>query len=489
MSLFRPNIGTTQTTVDDLSTPSTQIFAGRRYTKDYEGYKQVSFRAQPEGGGIYSIEVNTNKFEYIDFTHAYMVYTLKLKNGGGQTAKYDQIFVVPDVGNGLWETVQVKISDREVPELTVNKVGYTEYVKGLINTDPNTYYSQQYPRMFIRDEPGLYDDPEKFKDFGMTYTKDEDTKKYKLVTDRLGGEEVNLPEGYTRGTMTEDDLQLGIWRRHALCTDEEHFQVVTPVPSHLYGAQRDLPPGMSLRFIFHPQNPNFYLLTLDPDVNLPYDLTQAVEIVDMKMSLGITEVNPIIRLSHEKTFLANHVAQIPFTQVVMYDKEFPVGSSRLCWTPFRGYCPKQVHVAMVDSDNFRGRLTHSPYIFHHFDARNVALRLGHSYVPHSPIETDFKENKYVEQFWFTLQNMGLTSNNHTSLIGMSEWVKDTTIYAFDLTQDRCNQTHLHYNVESDCVVEVTLRTPLTKTVTMIVFGSYDKLLELDQFRQPFVANA
>ena len=373
-SVHRTNLGTTNVSYDDITTAPTRLFSGQKYTDDYVGYKTIQYRAQHQGGRVYTIEINTNYLEYIDLSKAYITYEFSLKNKGGQVAKHDQIYVVPDIGNAIWDSVSVRINNAEVTDLTMDKVGYQEYIKGLLNLSRAGFYSQCLPRMFLLDGSGFYEnETEGFRNYGMHYTVNAE-KKYEYEKD-ANGKLTDEIAGYARGNMTNDDKAKYIMVRHRMCTETDTFQVTTPLPSHLFGIQKALPPNMNIVFTFHPAHPNFYLLSKYKNVNAGLS---ALEIVNMKLTVGLMELDQRIRLAHEKAFLDRRICMIPFTKLSVRESEFPSGLSRFNWIPFRGICPKVVIAVIMKTLNYRGRLSHSPYVFENCDVQFASLKIGNN---------------------------------------------------------------------------------------------------------------
>lgn len=477
MDFIRPLPGSANKTIRDLTTSKLRLFEAPGYTDDYIDYKQVAYKGVESGGGQWTVGVHTGNDEYLDLSSAYMVYNFKLVNKGGQKALFDQIFVIPDIGNGFWDRVSLKINNKEVPELTNMKNGYTEYIKGLLTYTYGNYLSKQIPRLFILDPINTYDISEPtFKDWvKYKYTIGSDHK-YEIKAP------ATTPEGFT-DDRAPDDHKLSFWLRHHQSTQYDTFQIVTPLPSHLYGINKLLPPSMKLDFTFHPQNHEFYLTTKDATCNL---YSKSLQLMNMKLVAGLQYIQPVIRLRHEEKFRQRN-ALIEYQYFEIKECEFAKGTSSMSFKAFSEIVPKQIYMFMVKTDNYNGRLSHSPYIFENFDAEYIMLKVGNVYYPHTPISCDFNKKLATEMYLFTQQNMGLQGDS-SCLIGYPEFINDYTLFAFDLTQDKCSNKHLHRNRQANTEIEVKLRKPLPDNCTMVVYGQYDRMLEIDNVRNAMISN-
>ena len=169
-NFMKGNLGTNQVTLDDVTTPVTQMFNAAKYVNDFKESKIVTFHAQDRGAGTKSITINTNGEEYLDTRNATITYLFQLRNKAGQHCKYDQIFLCCDYGNGIWERITVKINGREIIGLGMTHVGIIEYVKGLINQTHDATNSKMFARQFILDPAGFYSGGNFIK-YNVSYTR------------------------------------------------------------------------------------------------------------------------------------------------------------------------------------------------------------------------------------------------------------------------------------------------------------------------------
>lgn len=475
---IRGNIGTSKTTIDDLTTPATKLFSKVRYIDDYISYKDVAFHAKEQANGVRHIEINTNPQEYLCFEKGFMRYLFKFTNHADQANTWDENFLIPDIGNGQWNRMAVKIQYQEIPALSVDKLGYLEYLKGLVYFSLDNTYNKAAIRQFIPDSTTTYPDGEGIKSF-WKYTPDADNKNgFKLV--KTGG--ITQPDGW-EDTRTQSDKQLKVYYRHQICGDFTEFEVITDIPGHLGKVDRLFPPGMNMEFTFHPQIPEFF--KLKPTAK---QTNSKFEVLEMSMHVGIVQLDPRIQIAHENKFKNNQKCFIPFQSLDIKEKQFSKGLTTFHFPQVsQGLMPNALSVVLIDTRNYNGRYNFSPYYFENCGVTECYLQVGVDRIPHQQIKTDFSKRLYHQQYNYTMQNLGMFNQDHSCLINWSDFLKGTTLWHFDLTPDRCNGFHMHKSAYGNIDINMTLSAAKQQVFTMLVFLHYDKVLELDRYRNAQVS--
>lgn len=490
MSQFvKGSVGTTQMSHDDVTTTPTRIFQNVTYTNDYAEAKIVTYRAQDRGGGVYAFDITTNAEENLDLSEAFVTYNLKLKNPGGETCKYDEIFVVPDIGNAMWRRGTVKIGEREQLGLLMDHLSYSEYFKAVLNSSKKSLGNKAYSRMLILDPNKFY--KEEFKTYNMGYTRNANTKSFEWETipeiKDDNGEVVTPKSKKIKGLTddrTENQKKFPIMVRHQLVTDHQTFQICTPLPSHLMGLNRVLPTKMHIEFSFYPQKKDFYFLSKNGTVNVD---DYEIEILDMFLTCHILKCHPKIIAAHEQEFQTKRTV-IPFQATDIIVGQAQTGVSGFRFKPWSGICPKQVIVGIVNQTAFDGSKEESPFNFEHLDAEYSYIQIGHKTIPHDLIETDFNERKIQQQYMFNQMNLGLMYDDHASLIDLDDYNSEHTINAFFLTPNGHGLWYLYKNIEGECEIVYKLRTALTEPKRIVCLGVFDRMLRIDKYRNAEVYN-
>ena len=484
-SFIRGSLGTTQVTQDDVTTPTTRLFSHLKYVDDFKASKTITYRGLNTGSGIYHFDIETNSEEYLDLSRAFITYNLKLTNPAGQKVNYEQLFVVPDIANAMWQRGTVRIGNSDVIGLTEDYLGYVEYIKGLINYSKRCRGNKLVPRVFLLDDPGFYNGDEGFKDYGMKYTRS--------ATNGWEWEEYADPNDATKklkrvkgktDTRTDKEKRLPIMVRHQITSDFDIFQICTPLPSHLMGVSRSLPTNLRLEFDFYPQNSDFYFLT--KDATLPKE-GYKLEIQDMLLTVNVQTVNDEILLKHQKAF-ETMSAIIPFQALDVKIGLVSAGMTRIEHKPWSDVCPKQVITALVKQSAFIGNRGESPYNFEHCNAEYMYLKIGNYTFPHTLIKTNYPERRIQQQFTYAMHNLGQGNGDHASLLELDDYNNGTTLGVWTLTPDLCPLWHLHKNIMSSCEVIYELGVPVPEAMRLICIGVFDRTLKIDRFRQATVVN-
>ena len=91
----------------------------------------------------------------------------------------------------------------------------------------------------------------------------------------------------------------------------------------------------------------------------------------------------------------------------------------------------------------------------------------------------------MREYFHLFVNTGATLPHRGMLISPEDFCKTHTIWVFDLSHDGCNRTHLHKAQSGTLELDIAWKNPLKEAVTLIIYCSYDQLIEVTNPNQPF----
>jgi len=147
-----------------------------------------------------------------------------------------------------------------------------------------------------------------------------------------------------------------------------------------------------------------------------------------------------------------------------------------------GQIPSRIIFAFVDSKAFKGNYKRNPFYFQHFNLKEVNLFVNSEKYPGIPITYNFTNQITSAGYDFYLEQLGLHQSK-TNGISKLDYENGYTIFVFDLTSDlSASQDHYSMIQTGDVFAEFDFDSPLEKEVTCIIYTEYEKLLEIDQYR-------
>ena len=227
------------------------------------------------------------------------------------------------------------------------------------------------------------------------------------------------------------------------------------------------------------------------DVNITIKLernkNQFILMSDSKSEYELRVVNPVLvvrKVKIKPSILQAHAlaiqkqpAKYPVTTVEVTSHTLTKGArevsiDNLCPTAL----PNRVVIGFVDSDAYSGALNKNPYNFQHFDITEISLAVDNNDVAYSPLELDFKNNKYTRAYYslfIGLDRGGLDIGNSISL---TEYANGYTLFAFDLSPDKTNGEIFNLLKRGNLRLKVKFGTQLGDAKMCIIYTETDHLI-------------
>jgi hypothetical protein len=271
------------------------------------------------------------------------------------------------------------------------------------------------------------------------------------------------------------------WLKRQLIQGEK-FEFYTPLTNDFLNSDRLLPPNMKLQIRLNRAPLSFYL---HGDAENKYQ----VELSEAKLFIRYIELSDSIRKSHLKT-IQSKPAIFPMNKVDIKTFSFPQRvTAALVPNAFTGHLPKHIIIGMVDQEAFHGRIGQNPFHFKHYEVSEVYISVNGEQVPSEPYKPDFESKVVMREYRDFFDNIGIKNQDLSNFVTYEQFIAGCTLLAFDLTPEMCGGHHYRDAVEGHIDIHYTFKTELTKTITMIVMGTYDSYLSIDGKNAPVVHTA
>ena len=148
-----------------------------------------------------------------------------------------------------------------------------------------------------------------------------------------------------------------------------------------------------------------------------------------------------------------------------------------------GQIPRRLFVMFVKNTSFNGDYTEDPFYFDHFSLNYIVIYVNGEQIPPKPFTPDFGSCHYLRCFLSVYEALDMLGPNSNMNISRADYKKGNTIIGFNLSQDNSNGPPavgyagpVRYGSVS---LNVRFATPLTETITCLVYFEFDKILEID----------
>lgn len=208
-----------------------------------------------------------------------------------------------------------------------------------------------------------------------------------------------------------------------------------------------------------------------------------IEILDAELFVRKVKINPSILIAHARALRVT-TAKYPITRVEI--KTFTISNgiqSKSIDNLFLGQMPKRCIIGMVKSSAFNGNFKYNPYDFEHFNFNYLSLYLDSVQIPSKPLTPDFANNQYTRTYYSLFEGSGIYFADTGNTIPIEEYPWGYCLTAFDLTPDlSCNDPHWNLIKSGVLRVEIRFNNPLPNPTTLVVFGEFDNVIEVDKHR-------
>lgn len=282
----------------------------------------------------------------------------------------------------------------------------------------------------------------------------------------------------TAGTMDQnEDGNKGLVARRTFTNQSQVVDMIGHIHADIFNQEKFLLNNVELRLRFVRSRDNFSLIAKNAGLK--------VSIVEANLYVRKVKINPSVLLAHNKT-LALTKAKYPLTKVDVKSITLPSGIlSKTIDNVFLGQLPKRVIVGFVGNSAFIGNITNNPFNFQHFNLNFFSLYIDGRQIPAKPIQTDFNTSKQFIHAYHTLfSGTGIHFLNEGNDISRNTYADGNCLLAFDLTPDLSSNTLSHWSLvkNGSLRIEARFESALSDTVSCIVYGEFDNVIEIDKDR-------
>ena len=384
-------------------------------------------------------KINSTDTHYLDLSETNLCVKCKLVKVNDTTIlDTDKISTVNNFLHSLFKQIKVKLNNKDVENSNGN-YAYRAYLENLLtfNTDEK--------KTFLKKEGWIDDDDYQFD------------------------------STFIKTTLTETANNGFLARRNLFLNQTHGVEFFGKIHSDVFNINRALLSQVDVMLSLVKNSPKFFLLSENETTGPGFK----VVIESAYLLVRRLSVSPSVMMGHTMALQKTN-AKYPIKRVIV--KEFIKHVSSLKFTEnnlHNGIMPNRVLVGLLESDQAQGLYAKNPYKFQHFSATSIDLTAASLSLPYTkPLEFNYDKNNYVEAYNTLFSNLkGINTN-----ITYEGFKGGSTLYAFDLTPDLCNDTHYSIMKSGTLSLDVKFDKVINNSVTAIVYMEFDNMIEIDDKR-------
>lgn len=272
------------------------------------------------------------------------------------------------------------------------------------------------------------------------------------------------------------DVNNGFKRRAQYTAKSKVFDMIGRPHLDLCHQSRYLPNGIDLKFRFNRAKKDFLLMS---DAG-----TQICKITRALLLVRKVKLNPAVLNAHAKTFDTT-TAKYPIRRTEVKTFTVLAGSRNVKRDNiFLGQLPRRVVVGMVSNEAYVGASKKNPFKLDHNKLNSISLEANGQMFPAQPLEPNFTgtSNNYIRSYLTIFSDTGKLFDDCGNDITREAYKKGFALWVFDMTPDQEEGHHMNLVKEGNLRLDMTFSEALTDTTTVLVYGEFDNVIEIDRAR-------
>ncbi|KFM74444.1 hypothetical protein X975_15232, partial [Stegodyphus mimosarum] len=382
-------------------------------------------------GGPVEFNISGTGEEYLDLSSSYIYVKVKIvkANASALTIK-DYVSPVNLFLHALFSQVDVSLNERIISAST-NTYPYRAYIETLLN-------------------------------YG------EDAKK-SLLTCECFYKDTNL----TEVNPLADKPNEGLKKRLELIKGSKTLDLIGQLHCDIFQQNRLLLNLVDVKIILQRSKAPFCLVS--PEEKADYN----VILEHASMFIRKVKVSPGVSLGHAKA-LEKSTAKYPIDRVLCKTYSVSQGSwSFLQDNVFLGVMPKRVIITCLSNAAMNGQYKSNPFVFHHYNVNFLSVYIDGHPIPGKPLELDFDSENYIRAYHSLFSGF---NRDRGIYLSRDDFSAGHALYAFDLTPDLCNDSHLNLQQQGNLRVELKFSKALTETISVLIYAEFENVIEINKSR-------
>lgn len=430
------------------------------YVKEFRPVGVIS------GSSVLEFDIQNNSSDYIMLDKARINLSLKINNEeGSPIGEQDKVCLVNCPGGSIFRQVDLNLQQTLITSSIGTNYPYKVILDILLNTGVNDQLSWLGIGGYVKDTAGVLDDFEGSANTGYIQ-REEFTKNGKtgMFSCKLFADITNQKRLILNGVPINIKL--------FPATDTFRLMYKT--------LENQLSQLSPLDEMNSEETPIKKFKSIPSRTSKHY----SVQISDASLSIPFVKIHPGLITQHNE-MISKSPAIYPFERSDIKAFNIPINS--YSWSMeniFQDCIPKKLVIAFVASSAYSGNNQKNPFNFHHFDLNYLSFQVNGQNAPAQALQPNFETNHAVRSY-ATLFESAPPWQKESSAIGYFEYLRGYTIYILDLEKSK-GLEFTNPVRKGNTSISVRFAKALPEPVTVLAYGTFDSLLNIDVARNVIV---
>ena len=376
--------------------------------------------------------------DYIDLSKCYMKFKLKITKANGADITDKKVIPVNNFLHTMIKQMSIKLNNTLVTQQN-DTYAYKAYMESLLSYPKDSAESYLTCVLWYKDVAGSFD----------------------IVETSAGTAGADVPSLVARQEFI----------------DGSKILQVQGTPAHaLFHTDKYLVGDVTINIRIDLQSEAFCLMSTAG--------TERVEILNAEFMVRYVKISDTVRLQHIAIMSG---AGRKHPQPALYPLErgdvqaYNIAQGQSSFQKndlFLGKVPRRVVVGLVRNDAYVGDRARNPFNFQLFNLKSLKLLVNGEEYPTPGIELEDHGN--VNGYNSLFLGSGTMHRGQGIQVERREWHDGYALFTWDLTPDGSgNSTHLHPDYRGQVTIKGVFTQGLNTVVTLIVYGEFVDIMEID----------
>ena len=386
--------------------------------------------------GPYSFVIPKDPHKFTDAgsirLHGKMCIKKRDSNGVLSNISTDNVSTVNNIFNSLWSSINTKLNGTEISDPTSSWYAYKSYLENHLS------YSEATKRNVLSSKGYFQDTANEFDN------------------------------------VNTDSKNVGFQSRKYMFRNSNWVHFCINLHIDITTLQKYLPPDIKIEIDLQRNSDNFCLLSDDQSTSFE------IVLEDIRISLDRIIPSPSIHNFYIQG-MKNESPRSPIDRSLLKTYTVTAGRSELSEHNIISglQLPEQVFVAIVHEDAHRGVINKNPFHFKDYNITHASLIVNGVHEPPEQYKLDKNEGDKADLYSHFLENTGVSIDDREIGLSSNDYFGGSFILAWDRSQDKCNRYHRHIMESGSMSINIKTKSPLEKTVIVIIYATYSRDLEFD----------
>ena len=282
--------------------------------------------------------------------------------------------------------------------------------------------------------------------------------------------------GYYKDDLDQNAItNNGFIERKNLFSKSKKTQFISKIDADLFNQELYLVNNVEIDIEITPHDDDFLIIS-------PNNTKYKVEILNCSLFVKTVELMDSLSIDFNKR-LDQSPATYAIRKSVLKSLFITEGRREYNANLFTEQIPRRIIIALVGNGAYVGSSHKSPFLFEHFNVRDITISANGRNYPNVLYNLDYSKDEYVRAFYDLYEAIGYTNTTEDNGISRKMYKNGWAVYCFNMTNSLENDQYFELikNGTSCINIKFSQQVPLGG-ITMIAYMECDGILMIDKNR-------